>query len=388
MSNEYRVTSLMNFGLPGVEVTGNAFNAKDIYDLIGKEQYSSTFSFKVDSPAFKEYGENLTGFACYDPKTKALLGSGHSPNEMEVIQQLKIDVMLGELSAAQKHKLRYKGVSISDIESISFLQHKQKMEFHPMGEKKIPNVVEIKADLGDFDHDTLLINYLTSKHNRGVELIGFEREQLVGLLLARDDFNIDTLVLNALGFSAEQVKGSHAIWHHAYKSLDRHGRITQERTESFREMQLLDSLTRLNALASELKISGALDLTGIDQSEQLKKICEQVIKFNPSILMHGLRQVYWDLQSYIHIALRHVKDYQLGLFKGKTPFLYKSNDISSLIQKVLGCIEEDLQIYLAEYPARNFKRHGSMAIEFNGDYYNISIEPSGRLEQFHMIGNV
>jgi hypothetical protein len=29
-----------------------------------------------------------------------------------------------------------------------------------------------------------------------------------------------------------------------------------------------------------------------------------------------------------------------------------------------------------------------MAVEFNGDYYNISIEPSGRIEQFHMLANV
>lgn len=388
MNNEYRVTSLMNFGLPSIDVTGNMFNAKDIYEFIGKEQYSSTFYFKFDSPTFREYGEHLTGFAHYDPKIKALLESGDNPNGIELIHQLKIDVVLGELSAAQKHEIRYKGISISDIESISFLQYKQEMEFHPTGEKKIPNVVEIKADLSGLDRDTVLINYLTSKYNRGVELIGFEREELVGLLLARDDFNIDAHILKALGFSVEQVKLSHAIWYHVYKSLDRQGRITQERIESFREMKLIDSLTRLNALASELKISGASTLIDIDQGERLKKICEQVIKFNPSILMHGTQQVYWDIKSYIHIALRHVKYFQLGRFKEKTPFLYKANDISSLIEKVVRCIEEDLRIYLAEKPTRNFKRHGSMAIEFNGDYYCISIEPTGRVEQFHMIGNV
>ena len=75
-------------------------------------------------------------------------------------------------------------------------------------------------------------------------------------------------------------------------------------------------------------------------------------------------------------------------FKEKTPFVYKANDIASLLEKVLRCVEEDLRAYLVEKPKNAFKRHGSMAIEFNGDYYTISIEPSGRVEQFHMIGNV
>lgn len=388
MNTEYRVTSLMDFGLPGVEIAGNAFNAKDIYEFIGREQYSSTFVFKADSPAFIEYGPNLTGFPCYDPKTKSLLDSGHNPTEVAAINQLKIEVTLGELSAEQKHALRYKGVSISDIESISFLRYKQKTEFHSTGEKKVPNIVEIKADFSDLDYDILLINYLTSKHNHGVELIDFEREELVGLLLAKDDFRIDTRILDTLGLTVEQIKTNQAIWYHAYKSLDRKGRISMEKVESFNEMKLLDSLTRMNALATELKNSGTFDLSSTNQNEQIRKICEQVTKFKPSILMRGKKQVYWDLQSYIHITLRHVKDFQLGNFKEKTPFSYRANDVSMLIEKVLGCIEEDLRIYLSEKPTRSFKRHGSMAVAFNGDYYNISIEPTGRVEQFHMIGNV
>lgn len=388
MSIEYRVTSLMDFGLPGVEIAGNAFNAKDIYEFIGREQYSSTFVFKADSPAFIEYGPNLTGLPCYDPKTKTLLEIGHNPSEVAIINQLKIEVTLCELSATQKHDLRYKGISISDIESISFLQYKQNIEYHSTGEKKIPNIVEIKADLSGLDYDILLINYLTSKHNRGVELIDFEREELIGLLLAKDHFRIDTRILDTLGFTVDKIKANHAIWYHAYKSLDRKGRISTEKVESFNEMKLLDSLTRMNALATELKKSGALDLNSMNQNEQLRKLCEQVIKFKPSILMHGKQQVYWDLQSYIHIILRHVIDFQLGGFKEKTPFSYRANDVSMLIEKVLRCVEEDLRIYLAEKPMRSFKRHGSMAIEYNGDYYNISIEPTGRVEQFHMIGNI
>lgn len=388
MINQYRITSLLDFGLPGIEVAGEAFHAKDIYEFVGKEQYSTTFTFKIGSDAFVEYGPNVTGYACYDPKTKTLLESDCNVAGLKDINRLTIDVALDGLSVTQKHQLRYIGVPITDVESISYLRYKQKVEVHPTGEKKIPNIIEIRADLSEINHDALLINYLTSKLNRGVRLIDFEREQLAGLLLASDDFKIDVRILDALGFTEEQTRENHAIWRHAYKSLERQGQITLDREDAYKEMKLLESLERLNALIAELSKSDGLNLISSNENEAFRKIGEQAMRFTPSILMHGKQQVYWDLKSYLHIALRHIKDFQLGKFKEKTPFVYKSSDLSSLIEKVLKCIEEDLRTYLAENPTKTFKRHGKMAIEFNGDYYNISIEPSGRIEQFHMLGNV
>jgi hypothetical protein len=388
MIYQYHITSLLDFGLPGIEVAGEVFHAKDIYEFVGKEQYSTTFTFKIGSDAFVEYGPNVTGYACYDPKTKALLESDCNVAGLQDINRLTIDVALDGLSVTQKHQLRYIGVPITDVESISYLRYKQKVEVHPTGEKKIPNIIEIRADLSEINHDALLSNYLTSKLNRGVRLIDFEREQLAGLLLASDDFKIDVRILDALGFTEEQAKENHAIWRHAYKSLERQGRITPDREDAYKEMKLLESLERLNALIAELSKSDGLNLISSNENEAFRKIGEQAMGFTPSILMHGKQQVYWDLKSYLHIALRHIKDFQLGKFKEKTPFVYKSSDLSSLIEKVLKCVEEDLRTYLAENPTKAFKRHGKMAIEFNGDYYNISIEPSGRIEQFHMLGNV
>lgn len=387
MNNLYHITNLQDIGLPGIEVTGESFHVKDLYEFVGKKQYSTTFTFKIDSEAFIEYGPNVTGFAYYDPKTKALFESDCS-TDGAYSDQLKIDVALEGLSTRQKHKLRYIGVSVTDLESISYLDFKQAIENHFTGEKKIPNIIEIHADLSGIDHDYLLINYLSSKLNQGVKLIDFEREQLIGLLLATNNFKIDSRLLNVLGFTKKQASENHAILRHTYKSLERKGRITSDRKAAYNELKLLDAIVRMNALATELSKSGGLDLTSLDEKEILQNICVQVMKFQPTILMHGKQQVYWDLRSYIHIASRHVKDFQLGKFTEKTPFAYKTSDLSSLIEKTLKCIEGDLRTYLAENSSSAFKRHGKMAIEFNGDYYCISIEPSGRIEQFHMLANI
>jgi hypothetical protein len=388
MINQYCITSLLDFGLPGMVVTGEAFHASDVYEFVGKEQYSTTFTFKVGSKAFTEYGHNVTGYACYDPITKKALASDGDTAWQQDINRLTIDVALDGMSATQKHQLRYIGVPITDLESISYLKYKRKIEVHSTGEKRIPNIVEISANLSAINHDALLIYYLTSKLKRGVRLVDFEREQLVGLLLASNDFNIEIRTLDALGFTEKQARENHGIRHHAYKSLERQGLITSDMEDAYKEIKLLDSVERLKALIAELSKSDDLNLTSLNENEILRRVYEQTMKFTPSVLMHGKQQVYWDLKSYLHIALRHVKDFQLGKFKAKTQFLYKANDLSSLIEKVLKCVEEDLRIYLVANPTTAFKRHGKMAVECNGDYYNISIEPSGRIEQFHMLANV
>lgn len=103
--------------------------------------------------------------------------------------------------------------------------------------------------------------------------------------------------------------------------------------------------------------------------------------------MHGKKQVYWDLDSYIHIALRHLKDHQLGSFSSKTPFPYRSDDLKILIEKVLSRIKEEIRQYLMASPESDFTRHGKMAVFYNGDHYNLRINPEGRLTQFHMVGS-
>lgn len=386
MINQYRIFSLLDFGLPGVEVHGDRYHALDIYELIGKQQFSTTFTFKEGSKACDKYGRQITGFASYDPKEKAILESCSEIGTTPEIETLKIDVNLPSLSANQKHQIRYVGVSISDLESFCFLQYKQPVEVHPSGEKKVPNIIEIEADLSDIDPDVLLINYLLSKLRRGVRLIDFERDQLVGLLLATNNFQIAPSILDALALTVEQVKGNHAIWRHTYLSFERKGKITPERELAFNEIKLLDTLERIAALSKE--ISNAKISTSLlqEHSEVIRSIWEQVTKFKPAILLHGKQQVYWNLQSYLHISLRHIKYFQLGTLRQKTPFVYRASDLSSLIEKVIRCVEDDLRIYLSSDPDRPFKRHGKMAIEFNGDYYHLFIEPSGRLAQFHMVG--
>lgn len=101
--------------------------------------------------------------------------------------------------------------------------------------------------------------------------------------------------------------------------------------------------------------------------------------------MHVKKQVYWDVNSYIHIALRHLNEYQLGHFKLKTPFPYKTEDLKSLIENVLQRIDREIEDYLGSSKTNDFTRHGKMGVEYNRDHYHLRINKDGKLIQFHSV---
>ncbi|WP_135622237.1 hypothetical protein [Solemya pervernicosa gill symbiont] len=111
----------------------------------------------------------------------------------------------------------------------------------------------------------------------------------------------------------------------------------------------------------ELSKAGISNKYNSSDNCTIAAVLESSKGFYPSVLLHGKLQVYWDIDSYVHIALRHVKDYQVGGLREKTPFPYKSSDLKSLIEKVLQRVELEIKEYLESGQTTDFTRHGKMA---------------------------
>jgi hypothetical protein len=67
----------------------------------------------------------------------------------------------------------------------------------------------------------------------------------------------------------------------------------------------------------------------------------------------------------------------------KTEFQYNYQDIRELIKNVLNSAEKDIAEEFKANPNRNYNRQGKRAVYYNGNYYKVEIEPSGRLLTFH-----
>lgn len=387
MRNNYKVIDYRDLGLPSVEVYGAEFHYQDLYEIVGKNQFMTTFELRSGSQSHCEFGDSVLGVIFYDRKGLDSLEASFQTVQEISKQRVRIESPDRELSEAKKGNLKFQGINVEDIESISFLPHRKESKRYETGEKKVPDIVEIEVDCSGVDADVLNKNNLVSKHNSGVKLVHYEKEQLIGITLAFNNGSIDSRVLAEFGFIEEDLKTNLNVWISLYKVKERRNLLTVVDKTNYSEIKSILAMGRFNKVVKELAGIGITDCFKDSDSSVIKSIFEAIEGFSPSILMHGKNQVYWDIDSYIHIALRYLKDYQLGNYKQKTPFPYKANDLKSLIEKVLHRVESEIEVYLASYPTSDFTRHGKMAISYNGNHYHLRINPEGRLVQLHTVGS-
>jgi hypothetical protein len=386
MKNHYKIIDYSELGIPSIEVHGDSFHYQDLYELVGRKQFMTIFNLKGGSKSRSQYGESVLGVIYYSfEQTQKLEESFASGIDID-LAVIRIDSPEINLSVQERCDLKYGGVKVSDIEAISFLRYKNETELYDTGEKKVPNIIEIEVDCSDIDPDILYQNYVASKINSNVELILYEKEKFIGIKLGINNGRIDSRILKHLGFSEDSIKTNLNIWYHLYKVKERRGTLSDKEKESFSEIQGILTIQKICKLVKEINASGVNAKELAESTDILKKIVGSVKLFTPDILLHGDRQVYWDIDSYIHIVMRHIKDYQIGSFKEKTSFPYRAKDLQTLIEKVIQRVEDEIKLYLSESQNKEFTRHGSMGIVFNEDHYNLRIDPGGRLIQFHAVG--
>ena len=98
----------------------------------------------------------------------------------------------------------------------------------------------------------------------------------------------------------------------------------------------------------------------------------------------GRYPIYMDEDSYLHIITRHVEDYKFNNhFERKDNFQWEEDDEMIIIKKVIEEIDEEYQIFRTQIPTTQYSRYNDQIVYFEGDYYTLHIEPSGRLGIFY-----
>jgi hypothetical protein len=388
MRNSYEITrdELIEPNL--YEVRGAAFCAEDIFEFVGKDQLVCTFVFRAGGDSHKTYGRSMVGTVVYSPKQHDALASQRSQANTEESDVLRVRCLQPALSQMALDHLRYRGVPISDVEEISFIPFMRPAKKNAGGTKEVPGVVYVELDGAQHvDVDMLFQNLATLKHNAGTKLIPYERERLIGVMLSMHDGRIDSRILSQFGFTPEQASASVEIAFHTLMTTKRRGVLTDTQVGMLRDLTAIRQIGRIQMLLREIKRSAVSAAALRADAEALTAIQSSIEHFEPHVLLASKNQIYWDLEGYLHIAMGHVKEMQVGSYKGKTPFPYKAADLETLVEQVLRQVEDEIRSHFeASPPYKNFGRHGRMAVFFNGDYFHLKIDAEGRLVQFHAIG--
>lgn len=364
---------------PLVEASG-AFTAADLWELVGERSRVSTFTLAAGSESRTVFGTTVVGVVLYHPDERtgapATLGA----------DRLRLQATMRDFPRELERRLQHPGLPLADITCVQFVPIDRPIEHHAEGDKKIPNVIEIP-----YEHDptlnvnSLIYGYLVSKSNDGVELAPFEKAQLVGIILAQRDGKIDSRILDHFAVSIDDARNSPEIWYYRLTAKERQGKALTPHEKT--HLDDLREIRRMQAVTTVLTEVKKRHLELVDASIAgpiLTKVLESAIAFKPDILLHGKGQVYWDVATYAHIALGHVKGLQLG---PGTTFPYRADDLKMLIEKVLGCVDVTIQEHFAAAPGKRFFLAGKRSIYFNGDYYSFHIEGNGRLVNFHSLSD-
>lgn len=387
MIYEYKFIDYTVIGIPTIEVYGENFHYQDLYELVGKNQYMTTFDLKNNTKSFENYGNSIVGVIYYDKKSLDNLEMYLNLSKEIIEDKICIKSPSSENISIEKNKmLKYQGIDIRDISKISFLVYSKEIEIYETGEKKVPNIIEIETDLSDIDVDILLQNYLIMKYNRGTKLIQYEKEQLIGITLAFNEGIIDSRILKEFGFSKNSIENNLNMLLSYYKVKENRNLLTETDKKHYLEIKDIIYLEKLTKFLKELAKAKITKYSDEINNSIFSEIFSAIETFDSSILMHSKRQIYWDVDSYIHILLRHMKDYQVGIFKDKTPFQYKEKDLKLLIEQVLTSIRKEIEHHF-QNTNKIFTRHGKMAVFYNGDHYHLRINEEGKLIQFHMVDN-
>jgi hypothetical protein len=383
MKNKYEI---IDDGF-GIQVSGECFCHEDLYELIGKNRFMSTFEFRHGTEARSKYGESVTGVIFYS-KDEADILKNLNQDEAKTSQGLlKIHSPMPNLTQAQREDLKYGGVAVADIHHISFLPYTRDEGRYQTGEKVVPNVIEIPCeDNSRVDYDNLYRHYIASKINSKTELIPYEKEKFIGIMLGINNGHVDSRLLNLLGFEPEDARNNLNICYHRYKTRERRGTISEEEKAKLADLEFIRWSNTMIKFLGEIKKSGVSSKGLLGNEPVIRTILSSLSRFEPDILLYGKKQVYWDIDSYLHITMRHVKQLQLGHFKDRTPFPYRFEDLETLIHQVLGTIEHEIERHFSEKPGKNFLRLGKMSVFFNGDYYCLQINKEGRLVTLYVNG--
>lgn len=357
------------------------YSIEKIYKLFGRFDKIVTISFHRVSPSFLEYSDSLTGTFYYSPKERSIL-----EEQIQYMNDssgfIKFKEVLNNVSDSKKETLIRDGINCEDIADIFYLpQFNQENKFQSKETRKLPapNIIEIDFD-DDFDYDSMLINLNERKFESGHKLTPEETAEHYGILL-----NIERKGIESIDQESNEL--NILIKKHYLRSRLRHKQANEKEINELKEIENKELMNKVMILRNEIKEAGIGKKSFEKIKPQIEQITPYLLEFNEKRLTHGKFPVWLNYERFLHIFLGHVNETNLGgTFDDKTKFQYLIDDIFRLIEIVLDSIEDDIQTHFVEYSGKNFKRHGEMAIYYNGDYFVIAINPNGLLMTFYKIG--
>lgn len=360
------------FGQYDTFVSLSFSNGTDEYNLFG-ERLMGKFIYTFDERKALEELISKDNIPDTDSKTK------FKPSEMEDLSAEKIELLD-----------RY-GILPSSIKEVMTVNLPQENRFSQTGVKDIPNRLDINLpSIGGWEElNRMQFGFLSSRYqsktpfspNEEMRYWGLRKHLQIGL--DKEDY-IATKQKNDEFQKGARFYELQAKYHETeieVEDLEEYAKLLVEQISSKNEIineEIKKSDENIKSVAKKYSI----------ELEELRKCCHS---FDEKVISYGEKLIYLTFERFVHIYARHVSETQIGdrfkLIENKTVFQYKLEDILDVLSMVVKSVYKEIVDEFKAYPTRNFKRLGNRAINIDGHYYRIEIEPSGSIKDFHPLNH-
>lgn len=364
----------------------DGFTQEEIYRLCGRDDSVTTISLKPDSDGFLAFGEDVTVCFVYTPKERKSLEK--DPASLNETPCVKARALLPDYDTAKADNLLTSGVNTHDIVQLLVLPGTKPENTFYSEEKRSPNVLEIPFHPEGQGRDIgWMYGALVRFQEKGIAITPDEYSEYLAYKLILDKDAMTEEEHNQVFDEQGLIRNNEVTW--AFLNWKKEaGILSEEDKHNLAVLKVMRIKNRLDKLNELLKGVGGLKRFSEKYPDKAALIVDKVLNFKQHRYNAiGRHLLYLDLDGFLHIYLRHVEELSTsGLFPERSKFQLAEKDVEIAISHVMDALNDEYQIFREENPDRQFRKYSDQAYYYNGDYYELRVEPDGRLIQFFKLG--
>jgi hypothetical protein len=362
------------------------YSFQTIFMQIGQYDRYAIFDFKYGSEAFQKYGSTVYGFIIYSPSQRAALKV--ETNSEDIHYEDGLIILDGALQDPEINQtLRSDGFYVHDINRISTMDLGSiTNQYDNTQIKEIPNTLTVDFSPGLLEGERMQYLNFKNRIKEGVTLISDEERRYYALMLLLDRERITKeekqqyLTDPNTGYFYDDVV---LTLYKTYASVDEEGGIARKlvsRALGNRRRERTKFICRHLGIAEK-----HIDKLKTENEPAWRELMKLIYGFEAEALtLWGWRHhIYWDFERFIHIYLRHYKNFLINESSKRqgTGFQYTIKDIRHIINIILEQNQQAIEERLDQ--GKGFHIQNDKGYYYNGNYYSFKIDSDGKLMQFH-----
>lgn len=361
------------------------FSIEEIYHMYGRYDKFVEIKFHPNSYSESVFGNSVTGIIQYSRREREDIEKNLKMTPMPRTNGLvRIDSSDDNLSEIQINELRVNGFMSGDIFEIWSTSISQDDRYNVTDLKEIPNTHIVPFIATVEEMELLNLRIYEAKIINNNPLLQSERDHYYALMIIhrQDQITNEEWVKYIYDENSTNIRKS--IKYYILTNKFVRAIIT---LDELKELSTLMNDRRKESneiLIREINLSSNSKLKDIISDTDLKELQDIAYNFKELNLspICSKHPVSLDLSRFLHIFLRHFKDFQVGDWREKkTSFQYNFDDTKRVIQNVIKNLQKDIDEKIDQ--GKEFRIYDLKAHYYDGTYYCVHINKEGQLLSFY-----